>query len=142
MKPQGECVAGADVTVWDVAGALRRLDGDEELLHEVVGIFLEDIPVHLATLRRAINEGDLEAIERTAHSLKGEMGYLGISDLSLKAGELERLGREREPGNVAQLFAVFDTRLAEVVDAMRKTNRKSASNPLRNDSHTIINDHS
>jgi HPt (histidine-containing phosphotransfer) domain-containing protein len=94
------------------------------------------------TLRRAINEGDLEAIERTAHSLKGEMGYLGISDLSLKAGELERLGRQREPGNVAQLFAVFDTRLAEVVDAMRKTNRKSASNPLRNDSHTIINDHS
>jgi hypothetical protein len=55
MKPQGECVAGADVTVWDVAGALRRLDGDEELLHEVVGIFLEDIPVHLATLRRVLS---------------------------------------------------------------------------------------
>jgi HPt (histidine-containing phosphotransfer) domain-containing protein len=126
VKAPSEGAAPANVGVWDKVEALERLGGDEALLREVVGIFLEDAPAHLATLRRAIDEGNPETIEKTAHSLKGEMGYLGISDLSLKAGELERMGKERELKHAAQLFAVFEAGMSAVVEAMRSVKNMNA----------------
>jgi HPt (histidine-containing phosphotransfer) domain-containing protein len=53
---------------------LERLGGDEKLLHEVIGIFLEEVPQHLAGLEQAIAQGDARAVEEIAHKLKGELG--------------------------------------------------------------------
>ena len=61
---------------------LERLGGDETLLHEVIEIFLNDVPKHMASLGRAIAAGDAVAVEGAAHTLKGELGYLGISEVS------------------------------------------------------------
>jgi CheY-like chemotaxis protein len=119
MKPEQEVATAVNVIVWDAVGTLERLGGDEALFYEVVRIFLEDIPGHLAGLRRAIREGDLEAIERIGHSLKGEMAYLGVSSLQDKARELESMGKESELGNAARLFAVFESEISIVVKAMR-----------------------
>jgi len=119
MKPEQEVATAVNVIVWDAVATLERLGGDEALFYEVVRIFLEDIPGHLAGLRRAIREGDLEAIERIGHSLKGEMAYLGVSSLQDKARELESMGKESELGNAARLFAVFESEISIVVKAMR-----------------------
>jgi HPt (histidine-containing phosphotransfer) domain-containing protein len=45
---------------------LERLGGDEKLLHEVIEIFLEEVPKHMASLRQAIAQGNAEAIEEMA----------------------------------------------------------------------------
>jgi signal transduction histidine kinase/DNA-binding response OmpR family regulator len=118
VTPEQDGATAANAITWDGVGALERLGGDEALLLEVVRIFLEDIPGHLAVLGRAIKEADHEATERIAHSLKGEMGYLGISSLAHQASELERLGKERELRHAADLFAVFETEISVVVKAM------------------------
>lgn len=120
MNTENENSKSAKVVVWDAAVALERLGGDQELFHEVVGIFLEEIPGHLATLRKAIHEGDAKTVEITAHSLKGEMGYLGITDLVQKAGELERLGRESELNHAPKIFAAFDSEISVVIKGMRR----------------------
>jgi HPt (histidine-containing phosphotransfer) domain-containing protein len=112
----------ANAIDWDAAGTLERLGGDETLLREVIRIFLEDNTGHLAGLRRAIKESDLNAIEKIAHSLKGELAYFGISSLCDNARELERMGKERDLRHAAQLFAIFETDIATVVRAMRETN--------------------
>jgi CheY-like chemotaxis protein len=112
-------VLPASSPLWDRARALERVDGDEPLLRELVQIFLEESPKQLTAMRQAIESADLEAIERTAHSLKGELGYLGLSAAAQKAKDLECMGRERTLPPVAELFLTFQAEVSAVADAMR-----------------------
>jgi HPt (histidine-containing phosphotransfer) domain-containing protein len=75
-----------------MAKTLEQLGGDETLLQEVVDIFLEEAPKHLAALRLAVAQGIEETVEMTAHTLKGELNYMGLPEISQKAGELEKMG--------------------------------------------------
>ena len=63
---------------WDRGKTLERLGGDEKLFHEVIGIFLEEVPQHMASLKQAIVQENAKAVEEISHKLKGELGYLGI----------------------------------------------------------------
>jgi signal transduction histidine kinase/CheY-like chemotaxis protein/HPt (histidine-containing phosphotransfer) domain-containing protein len=120
-KAKQGAATSANIIAWDAVGTLERLGGDETLIREVVRIFLEDIPGHLAGLRRAIKESDLNALQRIAHNLKGELAYLGISSLSDNARELERMGKERDLRHAAHTFAIFETDIATLVKAMCET---------------------
>jgi CheY-like chemotaxis protein len=106
--------------LWDDAKALERLDGDEQLLQEVVQIFLEESPKHLADLKRAVTEANVELLGRTAHTLKGELSYLGMPTLAQRARELEQMGRERNLDRAAEVLAVFETEVSAVAVSMRR----------------------
>ncbi|HET6218893.1 MAG TPA: response regulator [Acidobacteriaceae bacterium] len=107
--------------VWNMGETLERLGGDEKLLHEVLEIFLDDVPKHMASLRRAIAEGNAADVEGAAHTLKGELGYLGISEVSRKAREMEEFGRKSDLRLAESLYATFESELSEVLISMRRT---------------------
>jgi PAS domain S-box-containing protein len=115
---------------WDITKALEGLGGDEQLLHEVMGIFLEDLPKHMSGLRQAVAEGNAEALAKIAHSLKGELGYLGISELSQKACELEEMGWKSDLENARGTFAAFEAQMSAVVASIESTNRTRGEIPL------------
>ena len=115
---------GSAIT-WNIAQTLERLGGDEKLLHEVVEIFLEEGPKQISSLRHAIAEGNAAGIERTAHSLKGELGYLGISEVSQNARELEEMGRKHDLQHTSEVFAMFETGISGVLVSMRGMNGES-----------------
>ena len=46
--------------IWDMGKTLERLGGDEKLFHEVMGIFLEEVPKHMASLKQAIVQRECE----------------------------------------------------------------------------------
>jgi len=104
--------------VWDARKFLERIGGDEQLLHEVTEIFLDETPKLLARLQEAINSGDAGLVERTAHSLKGELSYFGF-DASHQARELERMGREKQLGPAAVLLAAFRDAVANLMNEVR-----------------------
>ncbi len=106
---------------WDRAKALERLDGDESLLRELLKIFLEENPKQLASLQRALESADAESFERTAHTLKGELGYLGLTATAEKARELERLGEERNLHAAASVLLTFKAEISAVELAVRET---------------------
>jgi two-component system sensor histidine kinase/response regulator len=103
----------------DFEQMLERLGGDKDLLHEVVEIFIDQAPKHLDTLRCALTQGDAEGVEKTAHNMKGELGYLGISELSQQARELEELGRKPDLEQASRIFVAFEIEISKVVLAMR-----------------------
>jgi CheY-like chemotaxis protein len=107
--------------VWNMGETLERLGGDEKLFHEVIEIFLDDVPKHMAGLGRAIAAGDAEAVEGAAHTLKGELGYLGISEVSQKARELEEFGRNADLRFAADLYATLASEVSELLTSMRGT---------------------
>jgi signal transduction histidine kinase/DNA-binding response OmpR family regulator len=113
--------------VWNMGETLERLGGDETLFHEVIEIFLDDVPKHMTSLGRAIAAGDAEAVEGAAHTLKGELGYLGIAEISQKARELEEFGRNSDLRFAADLYATFASELSGLLTSMRSTMRAHPS---------------
>jgi two-component system, sensor histidine kinase and response regulator len=89
--------------------ALDRLGGDQELLHELCQIFLEESPNLLQKLREAVAVGDPDAVGRAAHSLKGELSYLGAADASQIANRLEEMGRVKKLSHAAETLAALET---------------------------------
>jgi two-component system sensor histidine kinase/response regulator len=104
---------------WDMANTLERLGGDESLLQEVIDIFLDDAPKHMDSLRNAITDNNPASVEQAAHTLKGELGYLGVSDISQKARELEEAGRNADLVLAASLYANLKPQLSELLAVVR-----------------------
>ena len=98
--------------LWAKAEALERLGGDEDLLRELCQIFLDESPKLLQKLQVAILDADPEAVMRAAHSLKGELGYLGATGATQAARELEEMAHEKNLSRATDLFTLLERELA------------------------------
>ncbi len=77
----------------DCAVALERLGGDEELLREVAGLFLDEYPMLMNEIRSAAIARDADALQRAAHSMKGSVSNFGADGVYQAAFALEKKGR-------------------------------------------------
>lgn len=84
-----------DVLDMNALDALRSLqdDGEEDLLAELIDLFLEDAPTRIESMRAAIAREDWTAMGSWAHSLKGSCGSLGAVHMSDLCAKLEAMGR-------------------------------------------------
>jgi CheY-like chemotaxis protein len=73
----------------DKLDVLARFNGDAGLLREIVDVFLDVSPTLLAELRAAASRRDLVVFKRTAHTMKGSLGYFGESPALDEARALE-----------------------------------------------------
>jgi two-component system sensor histidine kinase/response regulator len=105
---------------WDKAAALDRVDGDEELLQDICRIFLEESPKLMGQLQQAVAQEDAEGIMRAAHSIKGESGYLGATNVSQMAKQLESMGRDRELSQAAAVLKQLEKEMTSLTCAVRQ----------------------
>jgi two-component system, cell cycle response regulator len=99
---------------------LRGLFGaDQTLIGEILTEFRGDIPGQLAALIDASEAGDLEAIKRQAHTLKGAAGTVGARALRAAAAELERAADAEEPvPELRARIAAIGERFSVVLEAI------------------------
>lgn len=83
--------------------ALHIVENDVEILRDVIETFLEDVPSQLRQLHRQLDGNDLEAMYRTAHSLKSAAAAIGADRLSELARELESCASGNDAGRSAVL---------------------------------------
>jgi HPt (histidine-containing phosphotransfer) domain-containing protein len=126
----GPEISAAVLLPWDPQQTLERLGGDEKLLQEVMEIFLQEVPKHLAGLREAITQQQAETAERIAHSLQGELGYLGIAELSQGARDLEEKGRTADFQGALILLPHFEAAMARLLSSMGVTQKIGPEEPL------------
>ena len=91
--------------------AMARVGGDTELLKELGALFLEESPRMMAELRDALARGDVRAVERTAHSLKGSVANFGAKRAVDTAFQIEQSGRTGNLGPVPGLLTPLDDAL-------------------------------
>jgi signal transduction histidine kinase/DNA-binding response OmpR family regulator/integral membrane sensor domain MASE1 len=106
-------------TSWDARKFLEKIGGDESLLKEVTDIFFQETPKLILRLRSAIEAGDAGTVEKTAHTLKGELSYFG-SEAANHARELERMGREKTLAEATATFASFERAVSLLMDVVKK----------------------
>lgn len=82
-----------NILLVDRPAALERVGGDEGLLREIAGLFIEEYPEILEAIERAAGAGDARALERAAHNLKGSASNFGAQPVTDAALRLERMGR-------------------------------------------------
>ena len=79
--------------LFDREAALARVGDDEELLAELVQIFLDDYPNSMTAIEEALVVHDGDRLERAAHTLKGAVANFGAEAVVQAAFELECRGR-------------------------------------------------
>ena len=104
---------------WNISKTLEQLGGDLALFQEVMDIFLAEAPIHLAALGLAIERGQAETVEKSAHTLKGELGYLGVPGISQKASQIEEMGRSNNLSGAANLLPQFEADMNGLLTAIR-----------------------
>jgi two-component system sensor histidine kinase/response regulator len=77
--------------VLDRSGLLARVEGDMDLLGDIIQLFNEDSVRQIAAIREAIDHKQADAVRRAAHSLKGTCGNLGAPEAAAAAWGLEKL---------------------------------------------------
>jgi signal transduction histidine kinase/DNA-binding response OmpR family regulator/HPt (histidine-containing phosphotransfer) domain-containing protein len=99
-------VTEPDVPVLDgsVIDGLRSLGGEEGIVAELVGMFLEDTPPRLASLREAMQRGDARDVEDFAHALKGSASNMGAALLAEVCARLEAAGISGELADAKDLL--------------------------------------
>lgn len=78
-------------------GELReRLQGNDELMGELIQLFIGDAPVQIKAIAAAIEQQSAAQLENAAHSLKGSAASLGANALAAIARKLEIRGRDQK----------------------------------------------
>jgi HPt (histidine-containing phosphotransfer) domain-containing protein len=99
----------------DLAVAMRWLGGDQRLLAELVGIFVDDGPKRLQAIREAVSASDVRQVEHVAHSLKGSAAILGATRLQTAALALEDAAHDGHTENSPDLVAEIARELERVM---------------------------
>jgi HPt (histidine-containing phosphotransfer) domain-containing protein len=104
--------------VFDKTEALENLGGDMDFLKEIIEIFLNDFPNQMKQIREGILEGDAEAVEHAAHSLKGSVANFAAKRTYDAAYRLEVLGREGNLGEANEALVNLEKEIEEMKDAL------------------------
>jgi HPt (histidine-containing phosphotransfer) domain-containing protein len=88
--------------VFDISVALDRVDGETEVLEEIVRLYLTDVPSRLEEMERALARRDGKRLCCAAHSLKGATGCLGGSRAADSAQRVEELGANGDLNHAAE----------------------------------------
>ena len=104
----------------DLAKALERMGGDQQLFADVVRVFLEDCPERLAAIKTAVDQRNADAIRRSAHALKGAASNLAANDVFEAANTLERLGAEARLDAAEAAWRRLSGAAAELLDILRR----------------------
>jgi two-component system, sensor histidine kinase and response regulator len=102
---------------------LDRLEGDRELLAELVKLFEEENPKHLAEARDAIAKGDAKTLERAAHTIKGSAGNFGAQATSEAAFELEQLARSGDLSQATGLLEAIEREIKRLLPELEHFSR-------------------
>ncbi len=88
----------------DMSVALEAVENDPELLRIVLEAMLEETPNLVEQLDQAIRNDDVVTVQRAAHTINGTMRLFPDQPVRSFAGQLEKMGREKDLTGAAVVF--------------------------------------
>lgn len=85
--------------VWNETAALAQVEGDEQLFHEMMTIFVEKAPLLLADMKQDEQNDDFLALAHSAHALRAMVNHFFAKALIIKISMLENSARENKIAN-------------------------------------------
>jgi CheY-like chemotaxis protein len=112
---------------FDIDAALERVEGDRDLLEEIVRIFSEQCPKTMSEIDSAIRAADLPRLERAAHSLKGSASNLCATGVTQSAAELEASARSGDLSRCREQIKALESEVEKLLRELEVFARKVTS---------------
>jgi CheY-like chemotaxis protein len=91
----------------DFDAYVERMGGNKDIAETIIRGFIQQIPVQLEAMEKAIRNGDTETVNREAHSLKGGASNVFADSLRQASYELESQAMSASPDLAMELLAVI-----------------------------------
>jgi len=110
---------------------LEATDGDEELLLDIVKVFIDEAPSVMSGIRQGIDERDTQLLRRSAHTLKGSLRIFECSEAGQQAWQIEEIGKKPDPPDeqpvtdedwtrAEEIFGLLSTTMSAVLASMEQ----------------------
>ena len=106
--------------VFDRNSFAERMMNDDEMVREIVDIFLDDIPQQIEKLKDSLDTGDASTAERLAHRIKGAAANVSAESLREIALNMENAGKEGDLKTMSQSIPELEKQFNQVKEAMEK----------------------
>ncbi len=100
--------------MFDRAGLLDRLAGDEELAQKILGTFLDNMPVRIRDLRTALDPKDASAARMAAHAIKGMAANISAEAMRSLAEKMEKAARSGDLEWIRERMGKLEEKLEEL----------------------------
>ena len=102
----------------DLQRALMNVGGNRSLLRKLLADLLRDHRNDAQAMRLALAQGDMSAVQRLAHTLKGLGGTIGAQALQQRSGALEAVLRSGRPQEAPALLEPVAAALAPLMEGL------------------------
>ena len=118
--------SGAADAILDWGIALEQSGGNDELLRELITIFMEESGQLMAALRQAIAQQHAGEVRRLAHTIKGSANHFAARATVAAALQLERMGRDGELAGAEEACGRLEQELAQLQQALAESFPRAA----------------
>ncbi len=111
----------APVLDFEAIENLRALgdEGDDAFLREILGIYLEDVPLRILDLKKARETGDKAVYIRSAHTIKGSSANVGAIEVKSIAETIEHRAKTDSLSSLDPELAELETAFTRAEQAIR-----------------------
>jgi signal transduction histidine kinase/DNA-binding response OmpR family regulator len=111
--------ASHEIPVFDRGKALEQFEGDEELLMEIAGMFVQERPAMMSAIQTAIERGDSQELRIAAHTLKGVVGNFRAEPAVEAALRLEQMGKRGDLSGAAAAWEALNEAIDGLLNALK-----------------------
>jgi two-component system, sensor histidine kinase and response regulator len=103
----------------NVKTLLAGFGGRADLVKEVIGVFLDDVPAMLTQLKDACASGEAARIGSAAHAIKGSVGLFSQGEAFEKTRDLERRARAGDASDAVRAAGDIEESVTRLTTEMR-----------------------
>jgi HPt (histidine-containing phosphotransfer) domain-containing protein len=108
-----------DESVYDEDRLMGRVMGNCRLARELIGLFLDDVPRRINSLKNGLDKGDQAAVQLEAHTLKTAGYSVGAGRMASSAQLLENAIRQSKNEQVPLLIQKIELEFETARKAMQ-----------------------
>ena len=109
-----------DKIVFDPKKTLEQVDGDQDMLKEIIGIYSKEYPEQLQQIQEGLKKNDAITVAEVAHTIKGAVGNFGAEAAFEAALNLEKIGKSGDLSRAQKAYEGLKIELERLNQELKK----------------------
>jgi len=119
MDGQIKSFQGLESDSFDPVSLWERVNGDMDLLRDLVQLFAMEYPGLLLSIQSAIDHGSFDDVQRFSHKLKGSALQFSGKLAVAAAAKLEEMGRTESLDGAGQILIVLRFEVVRLMESLQ-----------------------
>lgn len=105
--------------IWDKPSALKRVRNREDRLHQLIQLFLEDMPARVDEMTSAAEQQNYSEVAKLAHAIKGVSGNLSALKLFELSAEIETAAKAADSDTLNLLIKDIQQQFKQLIELLQ-----------------------